>query len=384
MSSLRIFRSVPLKSTNGSLAVRKACSPTSYLTSLVASTAFSATQTSQFPRLTVRVQSNLAGTTSLIVLATSFVAVSIFLYHNQDSDRRTGSEEVAESLSASEESARMTGSALPGRPGNLTAEQEARLQEMWTITLSIFGVPVLADIKDDDTVSIAGSEEAGLAGQRAYTEATSLEKKKKKKRVGMFSRRHEDDATSKDIDGGPTMNGNDKYGQAKDFHKLLGSQSPEALRKAFWSMVKHDDPDGLLLRFLRARKWNVKDALIMLVAAMHWRMQDMHVDDEIIRRGEGGAVEDSMSSNAAVKKNGQDFLAQMRLGKSFLHGTDREGRPMCFVRVRLHKQGEQTEPSLERYTVYTIETARYLLSPHVDTAVSQTLSWGSAIAERLH
>ena len=103
---------------------------------------------------------------------------------------------------------------------------------------------------------------------------------------------------------------------------------------------------------------------------MHWRLQEMHVDDSIMAKGEGAAVSDESSPNAAIKKEGNDFMAQLRLGKSFLHGTDREGRPMCFVRVRLHKQGEQSEPSLERYTVYLIETARLLLSPPVDTAVS--------------
>jgi hypothetical protein len=60
----------------------------------------------------------------------------------------------------------------------------------------------------------------------------------------------------------------------------------------------------------------------------------------------------------------------MRLGKSFLHGLDKAGRPMCFVRVRLHKQGEQNEESLERYTVFVIESARMILAPPVDTAVS--------------
>jgi len=95
----------------------------------------------------------------------------------------------------------------------------------------------------------------------------------------------------------------------------------------------------------------------------------MHVDDDVVKRGEGGAAEDAASSNHAVKKEGDDFLAQLRLGKSYLHGVDKEGRPMCFVRVRLHKAGEQSEASLERYTVYVIETARLVLSPPVDTAV---------------
>ena len=155
---------------------------------------------------------------------------------------------------------------------------------------------------------------------------------------------------------------------------MIASQSPEDLRKAFWSMVKHDHPDGLLLRFLRARKWDVQKALAMMISTMHWRLQDMHVDDDVMTKGEGGAASDSKSPNAAINKEGKDFLAQMRLGKSFLHGTDKEGRPMCFVRARLHRAGEQSEPSLERYTVYLIETTRLMLAPPVDTAVGTTLA----------
>ena len=260
----------------------------------------------------------------------------------------------------------MPGAPLPGRPGNLTKEQEFKLQEMWSATLKIFGASGFNDSANGDAASIAGSELAEPAG-------TVAPDKRKRKRVNLFSRKHHDGVGTDDAETVSITDGDDKYGQTKEFHKLLESQSPENIRTAFWSMVKHDDPDGLLLRFLRARKWNVQNALIMLVSTMHWRMQGMHVDDDVVRRGEGGALEDSASSNAPTQKEGQDFLAQMRLGKSFLHGTDKEGRPITFVRVKLHRQGEQSETSLERFTVYTIETARLLLSPNVDTAVSNLI-----------
>ena len=79
--------------------------------------------------------------------------------------------------------------------------------------------------------------------------------------------------------------------------------------------------------------------------------------------------------HAHAKRNAEDFLTQLRMGKSYLHGLDNEGRPMCFVRARLHKAGEQTEESLERFTVYTIETARMLLRPPIDTAVCFIIKW---------
>jgi hypothetical protein len=63
-------------------------------------------------------------------------------------------------------------------------------------------------------------------------------------------------------------------------------------------------------------------------------------------------------------------MAQIRKGISYVHGHDKQGRPLCFVNVRLHRQGEQAEEALERYTVYLIETCRMVLQPPVDTAVS--------------
>ncbi|KAF6241265.1 hypothetical protein HO173_001060 [Letharia columbiana] len=307
------------------------------------------------------VQSGLSGPTTVILLLASLVGGFVYLYQPTKPPEHEDSFEGTEDYKETEEYAIMPGAALPGRPGNLTKEQELRLQEMWTATLKVFGVSGFNDGTNGDAVSITGSETAEQAG-------TVGSEKKKKKRVNLFSRKQHDDVGTEDAKSVSATDANDKYGQAKEFHKVLESQSPEAIRTAFWSMVKHDDPDGLLLRFLRARKWNVQNALIMLISTMHWRMQEMHVDDDIVRRGEAGALDDSINSNSPTKKEGHDFLTQMRLGKSFLHGTDKEGRPLTFVRVKLHKQGEQSEASLERFTVYTIETARLLLSPNVDTA----------------
>lgn len=94
----------------------------------------------------------------------------------------------------------------------------------------------------------------------------------------------------------------------------------------------------------------------------------MHVDSDIMRRGEAGAVYDEKNGDPEAKKLASDFMAQSRMGKSFLHGTDKNGRPICVVRVRLHKPGAQSPESLERFTVFIIETARLFLQPPVDTA----------------
>lgn len=264
----------------------------------------------------------------------------------------------------------MSTAPLPGRPGGLTPEQEAKLQELWKATLKVFGVPVLGADTDQGSPdgSDKGDSQEGLNGSIS----TTSPEKKKKKRISLFSRKkHDKEEKEESVNGVPavTADSDDKYGQTKLFHEALANQTPEELRKTFWSMVKHDHPDGLLLRFLRARKWDVEKALVMMVSTMHWRLKEVDVDGDVVWNGEAAALKDSMSADPAKKREGTDFLAQLRLGKSFLHGTDKEGRPICFVRVRLHRQGEQTEASLERFTILMLETARLLLAPPVDTAV---------------
>ncbi|KAJ5086922.1 hypothetical protein NUU61_008229 [Penicillium alfredii] len=256
----------------------------------------------------------------------------------------------------------------PGTIGNLTPEQEVKLQEFWVLALKVFGV------------NLDGLEPAGKAkgtGDAAPPSPTQ-DKKKSKRRWGLWGRGNDDDDDTKSVaseDGIASSlasinitDGDDKYGQSKEFQQALMDLSPEEIRTAFWNMVKHDNPDALLLRFLRARKWDVKKALVMFISTMRWRLQDVHVDDDIMANGEALALKQSKSSDPAEKKKGEDFLFQMRMGKSFLHGVDRFGRPICVVRVRLHRASDQDVEALERFTVYTIETARLLLAPPVETA----------------
>jgi hypothetical protein len=149
----------------------------------------------------------------------------------------------------------------PGRPGNLTPDQENKLKEMWAQTLEIFGV------------APEGTHTNGTATPTTIpgTPEPVADKKPKSKGMKLFGRKNKDSSDS----GSGADGGNDKHGQAQEFQQALASQKPEELREAFWSMVKHDHPDALLLRFLRARKWDVHAALVMFVSTIHWRAKEM-------------------------------------------------------------------------------------------------------------
>ncbi|RAL07799.1 CRAL-TRIO domain-containing protein [Aspergillus homomorphus CBS 101889] len=154
-----------------------------------------------------------------------------------------------------------------------------------------------------------------------------------------------------------------------------------SLQAGLFSLAKHDSPDTLLLRFLRARKWSVAAAIAMLLRAIHFRItQD--IDSQIIANTEldalyattaqppstppiPGVVVATVQSTAT---DSQAFLDQMRMGKAFVHGTDRAGRPVMLVRVRLHQPGQQSEAVITRYILHMIETVRLLLVDPVETA----------------
>ncbi|KTW31580.1 hypothetical protein T552_00218 [Pneumocystis carinii B80] len=129
-----------------------------------------------------------------------------------------------------------------------------------------------------------------------------------------------------------------------------------SLYDVFWEMVKMDHPDVVLLRFLRARKWDTSKSFIMLATTVYWR-KEIGVE-EILRKGEAGAIE-----------TGDDaFMKQLRLGKSFIQGVDRENRPICYIRTHLHRAGEQPDLTIHQYTILLMESARLMITYPVQTA----------------
>lgn len=130
-------------------------------------------------------------------------------------------------------------------------------------------------------------------------------------------------------------------------------------------MLKQENPDALLLRFLRARKWDVGAASAMLRSALAWRRDEMRVDEEVLPKGEPWcATMEKKSSEGREKKTlAKEFLDQFRVGKVYLRGVDRLGRPVGYVHVALHKPAMQSLETVEKLVVHFIETARTLFTP---------------------
>lgn len=285
--------------------------------------------------------------TALVLIA---IAAAATAYLNLVGEGSTLHVPVAVELQQDSE---MASTEVPsGHLGNLSPEQEEKLRQFW----QAIG-------------NVCGWSETGSAPTKETTkEASNVTAAADSGKWGFSLFRKTEDTSAASASGNSAED--DKFGLTKQFDDVLSKQSAESIRQTIWSMVKHDHPDALALRFLRARKWDVQKALVMFIAAMNWRDSEMHVDDDIMKQGEAGAAESERGGDTNNMKIGHDFMEQIRMGKSFLHGNDREGRPICVVRVRLHRNGDQCAESIERYTVHIIETARLLLAPPVETAVS--------------
>ena len=241
-----------------------------------------------------------------------------------------------------------------GHVGNLTPEQETKLRELWGAVFKLYE-----------------ALEANKNGE-AKEEAPKPEAPKKTRWFGLrASNEPAQTPQSHAVLEALKLDSNedDKFGLVKQFQHVVTTHSPETIRAMLLGAVKHENPDALALRFLRARKWDINRGLVMMFSALNWR-SEAKVDEDIMLHGEEGGAKDCESGENMSKSMAKDFMFQMRMGKSYLHGVDREGRPISSVRVRLHKSSDQCVESIERYTTYLIETTRFALDPPVETGVS--------------
>lgn len=108
------------------------------------------------------------------------------------------------------------------------------------------------------------------------------------------------------------------------------------------------DPDVTLLRFLRARKWNLPAAINMLLSTVEWRSAIGVFD--LVRKG--------------------DTFIDSRLwesGKSFFYGTDKHGRTVIYVIARKHDKNIPGIAENQKFTIFLMEIARKLMLPGTET-----------------
>ncbi|KAF8920979.1 hypothetical protein BGZ52_011627, partial [Haplosporangium bisporale] len=124
----------------------------------------------------------------------------------------------------------------------------------------------------------------------------------------------------------------------------------------FWKLTMMDHPDLIILKFIRARKWVLDDAMKMFLNALKWRIVERL--DELVEL-----------SDVELDAKYPKFIEQMRIGKGYLRGADPLDRPMSVVNTRLHHKADQPAETIHRFTLYTMECGRTVLPQGAETVI---------------
>lgn len=258
----------------------------------------------------------------------------------------------------------MTGNVkiMPGRAETLNDDQERVLKQVWMYMLHYGGVNIAPPAPLQSR-----SRRNSLLKQHTNSSTTH-----EKKKGGLFNRLkknkkekeneepsiHNHHDLKRTLTGQSAIDPNVKHSTDIKIHSALKNLDSNKIIQGYWDALRHDSPDNLLLRFIRARKWDVDNSLVMIAHTLEWRMNQSHVD-ELIKSGELGCLKN--------KKDG--VLIQFKKGKCIIRGKDKLDRPIVIVRPRYHLSSEQTSEEVEQFTLLLIEYARLLLTEPVDQCV---------------
>lgn len=256
----------------------------------------------------------------------------------------------------------MTQEIPPGRVQTLSVDEEFRLKQVWAHLFNFWRVPV----KSSKVLSV-GKEQKTLDRTNTTTSTASAEtaKPKKKKLLGKFLKSSNPSPpppapVHKRTSSVTSTRSSESIEAAYPhtlIHDSLKDLEADEIRNNFWQMLRADYPDNLILRFLRARKWDTDKAMGMIAHTLHWRLKESKVDD-IIRGGE----------RAAYTNNETGFVKNIELSKAVVRGFDKKGHPIVLVRPKLHHSSDQSEDEMKKYCLLVIEEARLFLKEPVDAA----------------
>ena len=103
-----------------------------------------------------------------------------------------------------------------------------------------------------------------------------------------------------------------------------------------------DNPDVILLRWLRARKWNLNNSLDLFFDTLKWRKESQI--NQLIYNGESNLN-----------------LEEIKIGKTYYMGHDKDGRPINYISVKDHIKGQFSTEDTEKLTILLMEIGRKLL-----------------------
>lgn len=108
-----------------------------------------------------------------------------------------------------------------------------------------------------------------------------------------------------------------------------------------------DNPDMILLRWLRARKWQISSAVELMMDTLKWR--DQWGVQKLMENGENDLIIEECSTS-----------------KTYHMGKDRSNRPITYVHANEHIKGQFPFDSTEKFVVLNMELGRDLIDSPIE------------------
>ncbi|KAG0147650.1 hypothetical protein CROQUDRAFT_655855 [Cronartium quercuum f. sp. fusiforme G11] len=135
--------------------------------------------------------------------------------------------------------------------------------------------------------------------------------------------------------------------------QIITKHGRERYIEALWMYTTFEDPDQLVIRFIRARKHVIESAIKMFIECLQWRIESNV--DELVSKGESGLIKQDSYDDKA-------FTHQISSGKTFLQGFSKTGGPVSYLFARHHRSSEQTLEVMNDYTTWAQENVRLVNS----------------------
>lgn len=135
--------------------------------------------------------------------------------------------------------------------------------------------------------------------------------------------------------------------EREEIKRLLYERDPihsqDDYSNELWRWFMMDDPDKMLLKFIRARKFaSIFESLKMLINSLKFRIE-RNLD--------------------RIYLENPSILNQLAIAKAFIYGFDRSGSPIFRIKAARHKASDQTPKELEEFILYSMELTRLFVVP---------------------
>lgn len=243
----------------------------------------------------------------------------------------------------------------PGRIWSLLPRQEIALKQVWAILLKSFGYEVQLSNEDIkygrgltssvDQSNYAGSVTLAVSiskhSSSMNSESSSLMQQSSCNNIkSVYYLLETDNYNNKNEDVSSLYH--------QELHPLLAKYIPEELHRALWALGRNDNPDNVLLRFMRIADFDVKTTLKWFAEALDWRYNKFCID-ELLFKGD---------SHIYFEGKMPRLVHTMLRNEIYIRGFSRTGCPIVHVRGATHVRGNCSDEEFELFVGLVFEWTR--------------------------